>query len=71
MNYFEEENNLTRKLFNIEDLLKFQLNHDVQIIRGGDFQYDCYINKEVYYSALTPINALVVGIKIYKERNGK
>ena len=69
INYFEEENEIVRKLFNLEDLLEFQLTHDVQIIRGGDFQYDCYIDKEVYYNALTPINALVVGIKIYKERN--
>lgn len=69
MNHFEEENEFTRKLFNLEDILEFQLIHDVQIIRGSDFQYDCYIDKEVYYNALTPINALVVGIKIYKDRN--
>lgn len=71
MNYFKEENDITRKLFNLEDLLEFHLNHDVQIIRGSDFQYDCYIDKEVYYNALTPINALVVGVKIYKEKNDK
>ena len=28
--------------------LAFQLENDVQIIRGEDYQYMCYINKEGY-----------------------
>lgn len=71
INYFKEENENIRKLFNLEEVLKFQLNHDIQIIRGGDFQYDCYIDKENYSSGLTPMGALVFGIKIYKEKNDK
>lgn len=65
--YFEVENKQTEENFNLKEILDFQLKNDVQIIRGGDFQYSCYINKEVYYSALTPLNALAIVIKIYKE----
>jgi len=68
MNYFKEENNIARDLFDLEEILDFQLNHDVQIIRGEDYQYLCYIDKKVYTSALTPMGALTMGIKIYKEK---
>lgn len=69
INYFEEENNTTKKLFNLDDILEFQLKHDVQIIRGEDYNYFCYIDKKVYGLGLTPIYALVCGIKLFKERN--
>lgn len=67
MNYFEEENKITKKLFNLDEILEFQLKHDLQIIRGEDYQYGCYINKECYTNSLTPLNAIVTGIKIFKK----
>lgn len=66
MNYFEEENNETRRLFDLESLIAFQMEHEVQIIRGEDYQYMCYIDKEVYGSSLTPLNALVVGVRKFE-----
>lgn len=66
IDYFKEENEYVRKYFNLEDILSFQLKNDIQIIRGEDYQYSCYINKTVYSTALTPIYALITGIKIYK-----
>jgi hypothetical protein len=61
-NFFEDENVLTRKFFDLEKLLDFQLKHDIQIIRGADYQYMCYIDGKVYAIALTPMNALAIGI---------
>lgn len=71
MDYFEEENELVRKLFNLEDIMVFNKQHDVQIIRGEDWQYGCYIDKECYYNALTHLGALVFGIKMYKDGKDK
>ena len=65
INYFEEENELIRRTFNLEEILSFQLEHDVQIIRGGDYQYYCYIDRGVYSTALLPLSAITSGIKIY------
>lgn len=69
MDYFEEENKLTKKIFDLDEILSFQLEHDVQIIRGEDYEYMCFIDKEVYAYAtgLTPMYALVRGIKCFKE----
>ena len=67
MDCFLEENELTKKLFDLDEILAFQLENDVQIIRGDDYQYMCYINKEGYVSCLTPMGALVIGIKQFKD----
>ena len=69
MNYFEDENNIVSDNFNLEEILQFQLTHDVQIIRGRDYQYICYIDREAYCPSLTPMFALLFGIKQYKELN--
>ena len=50
-------------------ILNFQLKYDVQIIRGEDYQYMCYIDKKVYSTALTPMFALVSGIDTFIENN--
>jgi hypothetical protein len=68
IDYFADENNYIRNNFNLEDLLEFQLKHDIQIIRGEDFQYICYINKKGYSTGLTPLYALLIGYKNYKNR---
>lgn len=67
--YLNNENELTKKFFNLEEILAFQMKHDVQIIRGGDYSYCAYINGEGYSTALTPMYALVYGIKKWKEVN--
>ena len=61
-NYFEEENKLTRKLFDLEKIINFQLLHDVQIIRAEDYMYNCYIDKKPYSAELTPLFSMVNGI---------
>ena len=68
-NYFAQENEHTRKHFDLESVLAFQLEHDVQIIRGEDWQYHCHIDKKIFAISLTPMGALVVGIERFKERN--
>jgi len=66
--YFIEENELTKKIFNLDEILSFQLENDVQIIRGEDYQYICYINKLPCATALTPMYALCYGIKCFKDK---
>lgn len=66
--YFTEENQLTKQMFDLDEILAFQLAHDVQIIRGEDHEYMCYIDKSVYARGLTPMFALAYGIKCFKER---
>jgi hypothetical protein len=65
--HFQEENKIVRKLFDLESILSFQLKHDVQIIRGGDYQYQCFIDQEAHGTSLTPLGALVFGIKQFME----
>lgn len=67
MDYFIQENETVKQLFDLDEILAFQLEHDVQIIRGEDYMYLCYINKEGFGVSLTPLHALCVGIKQYKE----
>lgn len=67
MDYFLQEIDLTKKMFELEKILTFQLEHDVQIIRGSDYMYHCYIDKDAYGTALTPIGALVFGINQFKK----
>jgi len=66
INYFEEEIELTKKFFNLDDILLFQMEHEVQIIREADWQFACYIDKKCIYSALTFMGSLVFGIIQYK-----
>lgn len=67
MNYFTEENQLTKQLFDLDEILEFQLNNDIQIIRGSDFQYECWINQKCYATSLTTLGSLVIGIKQFKK----
>ena len=69
IDYFKEENELTKKLFDLDEIISFQMKHDVQIIREADWQYMCYIDKKGYGSALTPVGALVLGIKQFKNHS--
>jgi hypothetical protein len=71
MDFFEQENEYVRDNFNIDEVLEFTSSHDVQIIRGADWQYECYINKNCYYIGLTHLYTLLLGIKTYKEHEKK
>lgn len=65
MNQFNQENELVKERFNLEDVLTFQSKHDIQIIRGNDYMYMCYIDKAVYATGLTPMHVLTIGIENY------
>lgn len=65
INYLEEEVTLIKSNFNLDSVLAFQANHDIQITRGADYQYICYIDGKGYASALTPIGALVNAMRIF------
>jgi len=67
IDYYKEENELTKKLFDLDEIIRFQMEHDVQIIREADWQYICYIDKKGYGTCLTPMGALVIGIKQFKD----
>lgn len=67
MELFLEETNQIRKEFDLQEVLEVQIKNDIQIIRGADFQYVCYINKIGYSSALTPLGALILAIKDFKK----
>ena len=66
--YYKQEIQLTKKLFDLDEIISFQSEHDIQIIREADFQYMCYIDKNGYGSYLTPIGAMVMGIRYFKEQ---
>lgn len=64
-----DENRQTEQSFNLPEIIAMQLDHDIQITRGEDYQYMCYIDGKVYATALTPMYALAYGIKVFKERS--
>ena len=68
IDYMIGENQLTKTMFDLEEILNFQLKYDIQIIRGEDYQYMCYINKIVYATGLTPMFVLSYGINRFKEK---
>lgn len=67
--YFQLENQTVKNSFNLDEILEFQLKHDVQIIRGEDYQYMCYIDRDAYGTALTPMYALYYGIQQFNLLN--
>lgn len=71
IDFFKEENELTKKLFDLEEIIRFQMEHDVQIIREADWQYMCYIDNKGFGSGLTTMGALVIGIKQFKDHSIK
>ena len=69
MNYIEQEIEFTKSNFNLDEVLEFEKEHKVEIIRGEDYLYCCHIDNKIYAPSLTPLCALVTGIKIYKIHN--
>ena len=71
LNYFEYENKYVKRWFKLEDILSFQMEHVVQVVRGEDFQFNCWIDNECYANSLTFLHALVTGIHKYKINNNR
>ena len=69
MNYIEQEIEFTKSNFNLDEVLEFEKEHKVEIIRGEDYLYCCHIDNKIYAPSLTSLCALVTGIKIYKIHN--
>lgn len=61
--YFDTENEDVRRLFDPEAVLVFTDNHSVQIVRGSDYQYQLCVDGRYYAASLTPMGALVYGMK--------
>lgn len=68
-NEFELECEMIKSKFNLDEVIEFITIHDVQIIRGGDYQYGAYIDGDCYYNALTSIGAMWFGMKVFKKLN--
>jgi hypothetical protein len=66
-NPIEDEYRIAHTLFDFNDFFELQKNHEIQIIKGEDYQYYCYIDRVVYATGLTMIFALSYGIKKFKE----
>lgn len=66
LDLFQQESEQVKKECSINEIVDFTMTHDVQIIRGEDYQYYCYIDKEVYDISLTPMYTLMMGIIKYK-----
>ena len=70
VDHFQSEIDLTRELIEVDALLTFQLHHDIQVVRGEDYQYICYIDKQQWGSiTLTPMLAMVTAILDYTKAN--
>ena len=65
--YIENEYNFVRDNFNLEEIIEFNKHHNVEIIRGEDWQYQCYIDRKCYYISITPLYTLLLAIKTYNE----
>lgn len=68
IDYHTEEKQETGKEFDYLEISKFLDLHKVDVIRGEDYQYQCWIDGECYYNALTFLGALVFGIKRYNKK---
>lgn len=65
-NPIEKEVALSKQLFDYEHIVKFQLNHDIQIERDADYNYNCFIDGKSYATGLTFLFALLMGISAYE-----
>lgn len=68
INYIEYENQEIRSRFNLEEVLSFQMEHVVQVIRGEDFQFNCWIDNKCYANSLTFLHSLVTGIHQFRNK---
>jgi hypothetical protein len=67
--YFHSEIEQTRDMIDVDELLAFQLSHDIQVIRGEDYQYVCYVDgKQSGAIGITPMYAMVTGVRDYMRK---
>ena len=69
MDLLNQEIEATRDLFNLEELLKLQNKHKLEVVRGDDWLFYCVIDGAVYSTSLTPMYALVHGVMMYKKHH--
>lgn len=67
----QEEHEYVRKNLDVEKLIAFQDAHSVEIVRGADFMYLCYIDKNGWGTSFTPLAALIYGIEQYEQHRSK
>ena len=67
IDYIQQESDLTREIFDLDLILDTELKNDIQIIRGEDYQYMCFINGKVFATGLTPTFALMHGVKVFND----
>lgn len=71
MNYYEKENVDVLQNFDIREVIQFTEEHDLQVIRLADYQYQAYIDGKGYSSAFTPLGAIRYGILSYNQHKNK
>lgn len=60
-----------REYFDLEKIIAFTLEHQVEIPRSSDMQYHCVIDGKTYSEELTFLWALVYGVDKYLLINSK
>lgn len=65
--HVEAETSIARSMFDLEKFIELQKCHDVQVIRGSDYQYLLYIDKLAFAPSLTPFGAISLGMKSYSD----
>jgi hypothetical protein len=63
----QSEEGLIRNLFDLEEVIAFQKEHPFVIERWSDYQYHMKTLEGNFGSSLTPLGALVVGMKQFKK----
>ena len=71
IDYFESENADVMRMFNLEDAIQFTRDHSVEIIRGSDWQFGCWVDGKCYGISVTTLGALLYGMKEYQTHNNK
>ena len=66
--FFNLEYADVKELFDLDKILSFTRNHNVQIIRGEDWQFMCYIDGKCHGTGLTTLGAMVYGISNYEKQ---
>ena len=67
--YIQKELDFVKKHFDVEKVFEFQTKHNVEVVRGEDWQYQCHIDRQgIYATGVTFLDALVAGIMIYEEK---
>jgi hypothetical protein len=66
--YFGLEDEDVKRLFDLDKILLFTRKHNVEIIRGEDWMFLCYIDGKCNGTGLTTLGAMVYGIKNYEKQ---